>query len=709
MGNVQGIMTRDFISRKTHNWPLLSAAEMADILQQTAFLRNKHSSELAEFQMQNCMARSLYPMEDNMGSWRQVENDAHDNLQEYFDCSLDLLKHFEGKIVAAGGAVFKALYGERGSDIDFFFVDPEVEHLDAKSAQLKYDDLLAEVVSWLSARWLGGERKLPDYWGPGVMEGGPAVSNVYILRSEFVTTVHLVSTYFDDIKYQFIHRIYPSIGSILGGFDLGPAMVATDGYRIMATELGAYSALGHIIAVDTSRRSTSFEYRLKKYAKYCHILLPGLTPKTAKLEGVIKRLPAEKVLRKLESTVSKEGFIAACSEFKHEDPISLENNRPILDSSSFVPREKLDDPSHVLNLLSKLAASRGYDIEDISATNLVPNRKARRVEDLIELLESMATSKGYRLNVKLLAAHMFAKQTSNDLAALYQYVERMVLSEKRFVLRMPCVSINLEAFNPGVVNYLDDPYRRWNWVISGPGDDHIAKKSDYGDNPIWPMLTVSTNITMLLGGNLSSVTTPLILHLPETKVISPHGSAEDVGEQRITYAFKALECCGIEVEAGESLQQNCKEAILKSFREPSFGDIEGEVRDAMSESDRFEKIFKGKFEGWTEDRIVQLILDNLEIVRKKVTGVSWILRNPGRQWTSSINPIMEDPRAWYGDRYVSFRLGCEEVETCLRLMRRRPGVWKNLPHDVFGLIVRNVVWINSCPEEEQYDIQEDEL
>ena len=692
MGNVQGIMTRDAICRKTRNWPLLSPSKMELVRQRTQFLRSGNSVGLAEFRQKYCVAPPLHPIDFTIDTWQQTEQDALEHLEGCFPCSLDLLKHFEGRIVAAGGAVFKALYGEKADDIDFFFVDPEVEHLDAKSAQLKYDDLLAEVVSWLSARWLREERKHPEWWGPGVVEGGPAVNNVYILRSEFVTTVHLVSTYFDDIKYQFIHRIYPSIGSILGGFDLGPAMVATDGHRILATELGAYSALGQIIVVDTSRRSTSFEHRLKKYARHCHILLPGLSPQIAQTEGVTKRPNVVKVLQQLDTIVSCEGFTAKCGEFNDEESL-YERARILSEDAHYVLREAGFNTSYVLKLLVERAREHGYDIEDMDAVKLIPRSSTKSCDSLIDLLDRTAAAKGYRFNAKYHAGHIWTKGKNDDLLAAYQGYKNAILEEKRYVLRLPHANINLETFDPRVEYQTRG---RLGWVISGAKRDCVTKKSDYGDNPIWPMLTVSTNITMLLGGNLSSVTAPLILHLPETKVISPHGAAaEDVDEQRITCAFKALVCCGIEVEAGESLQQNCKEAILKSFREPSFGDIEGEVRSMMSESSWFETIFKGKFELWPEDRIVQLILDNLEIVRKKVTGVSWIRANPGRQWTSSINPIMEHPRDWYGERYVSFRLGCEPVETCLRLMRLRGGPWKDLPGDIFRLIVRTVVWKNS--------------
>jgi hypothetical protein len=65
--------------------------------------------------------------------------------------------------------------------------------------------------------------------------------------------------------YQIIHRIYPTMDSIIGGFDLGVCQVLYDGKAILATPLGYYCISHRVNIFDTTRRSTSYEARLHKY------------------------------------------------------------------------------------------------------------------------------------------------------------------------------------------------------------------------------------------------------------------------------------------------------------------------------------------------------------------------------------------------------------------------------------------------------------
>jgi hypothetical protein len=84
--------------------------------------------------------------------------------------------------------------------------------------------------------------------------------------------------------------------------------------------------------------------------------------------------------------------------------------------------------------------------------------------------------------------------------------------------------------------------------------------------------------------------------------------------------------------------------------------------------------------------------------KQRLTGVNWILRNPGKQWTSSINPIVADPRQWYGEHYRSYRIGNEDLETTLRLCRLRRGNPFSkgfMPLDMFKLLLRYIIWADS--------------
>eukprot|EP01124_Arcella_intermedia_P017934 TRINITY_DN2491_c0_g1_i1.p1 TRINITY_DN2491_c0_g1~~TRINITY_DN2491_c0_g1_i1.p1 ORF type:complete len:477 (+),score=140.25 TRINITY_DN2491_c0_g1_i1:90-1433(+) len=96
---------------------------------------------------------------------------------------------------------------------------------------------------------------------------------VFVERSD-----HVVNVDFGVQKrYQFILRIYPRIDIFIGGFDIGASMIAFDGVQIYTTQLGAWSLAKKAIIVDTTRRSTSYEYRLEKYTNLSFMLVfPGL-------------------------------------------------------------------------------------------------------------------------------------------------------------------------------------------------------------------------------------------------------------------------------------------------------------------------------------------------------------------------------------------------------------------------------------------------
>ena len=83
---------------------------------------------------------------------------------------------------------------------------------------------------------------------------------------------------------------------------------------------------------------------------------------------------------------------------------------------------------------------------------------------------------------------------------------------------------------------------------------------------------------------------------------------------------------------------------------------------------------------------------NLEIVREKLKGITWITKNPGRQWTSSINPAIVDPEEFYGTYYTYFNIGIEpNVESLIRLARTKKGnVWYMMPKGVLGIIFKFV-------------------
>ena len=264
------------------------------------------------------------------------------------------------------------------------------------------------------------------------------------------------------------------------------------------------------------------------------------------------------------------------------------------------------------------------------------------------------------------------------------------------------------------------------WVVSASkGRNHLNHTSDYQDNVVWPSRCVSTNLTMLAANNLSAVVSVVVLKLPGTKLVTPYGDGPDSDHDRYKVAENVrllgrLQECETDFilaqnemksdrgngETTDINSQMNKAAILRSFSEPKFGDDLGELpgEGKQAKTIRF-LLNKTSSKACPSIFLPEIIGSRVQEAGKKLIGINWRLTNPGTQWTSSINPVMKHPKDWYGERYVSFRIGCEGIETCLRLFRLRDGIWKNLPRDVFRKIVIVVVWMNSYLEDSKVNGQ----
>ena len=78
-------------------------------------------------------------------------------------------------------------------------------------------------------------------------------------------------------KFQIIFRLYSSPSEILHGFDLGSSAVGFNGKDVIFTTLGRFAYEYGYNIIDTTRRSTTYEARLRKYFdRGFHIILPNL-------------------------------------------------------------------------------------------------------------------------------------------------------------------------------------------------------------------------------------------------------------------------------------------------------------------------------------------------------------------------------------------------------------------------------------------------
>lgn len=274
----------DNYARKHHDWPLVSSTEILHLNARLIRAAIHHS------QFFDTTELLLVNNEHNIAVLRS----PHDDFRQQFPFVDTILNAFPGKLIVAGGSVYKAFqssgyqdettneyhYEMLGQcDVDFFFID---------CTEQEVDTIIRFTVKLLKTprdyvKQLIGEIK------QGVEDGDYDDNGLCIDRCQNTTTIYYAvgdDGDANDLNYraeydwldaggklQFIHRVYPSAASVIGGFDLGVCMGFYDGHDFYATPFGAWSIANQTIILDVSRRSTSFEYRITKYITRCNCRL----------------------------------------------------------------------------------------------------------------------------------------------------------------------------------------------------------------------------------------------------------------------------------------------------------------------------------------------------------------------------------------------------------------------------------------------------
>jgi len=80
--------------------------------------------------------------------------------------------------------------------------------------------------------------------------------------------------------FQIIFRVYQTASEILHGFDLGSSSIGFNGQELYFTTLSKFCYEYNCNIIDTTRRSTTYEHRLKKYfERGFEIIMPNLDMK----------------------------------------------------------------------------------------------------------------------------------------------------------------------------------------------------------------------------------------------------------------------------------------------------------------------------------------------------------------------------------------------------------------------------------------------
>lgn len=555
--SVRRILTEDWICRRNKNWPLV---ELLDFDNFQTYNRTRSKTGLCAVGGDSKYSYSkVFPSQ---------ENAYVKSLYQLFPSLSYILSKYQGKLAVCGGSLTRILtttpdYYKNSKkhrhfanfDCDIFFYNTTVNEAQT---------ILMDCVATMSST---------DEIGTGfktIVSRNDNVVNVVKFYS-FSRNIQ------EKIKYQFILRIYPTLNSIIGGFDIGCCMVAFDGKKFYATPLGAWSIMKNANIVDTTRRSTSFEHRLVKYEKLgFSIVLPGMKTLERDLNEMNEKLQALK---------------------------------------SFMFHN---------NLIF-------HDRENI---NVFAN-------DCIFI--------------------------GNKLALNDRYVK---LSRK----------------------WLPIEWREGNPVNS---DEILKKYSDYGsfdfspgcDNPDGKTFTKETiediQGKMLRCNNRSSFFTCMEMPADYNDALDGFQMLTDspiILYDLIRYQNHLTEF----LEDNYSMDNRTAIGLMGEFF-PEFNKLRKEGENLKS------------FETKVFDVMSKRMIENAILWKKDMTGLKWRTQNPGTQWTSSINPIMEDPRMFYGERYNRFMIGIpEEIAWTLLLIRRERGTFLyGLPRDLFNYLLDYscMIWI----------------
>lgn len=571
------LLTQDAYYRELKSWPSLSHESFTH-----SPIKNTESDDM--------FTNHYDHHHHNRGAGKLSLTDILKNIDLKHPFTTKLLNEFKGHLVACGGAIAKTIVNYRrsdtGEDIDLFFYNLTVE----EATQLRMD-----IINFLVVNWQIKDKDI----------------KINIQRNQFTTTIFIYQRdnnrfndeydHYDTFVYQLIHRIYPDISSILGGFDLPSCCVAYDGNELYATPLGAWSIRNKSIIIDTKRRSTSYEYRLLKYYRYGFTLIfPGLN-----------------------QSIMNEYVIYPCN----------------------------------------------------------------RAGDLLEKLSEIALQHGYMIQSHLKHGDILTKLRSEH--------EEFFSQKQQEANILPFLNIN-NSLGHVNMDYKDDyddskikigtnPYKR------DLDNRYINKISDYAsDSQMYSKYSPHANASRLRANNLDAVVSILEIN-NDTNIYDI--LINDAMNPDIKLTESIIEHYKSRVEhvrtpfkyyhphlSDERLKEYAEFNAYKDFYNLSkcFYKFTNEV---IMIRDNDEEYYKYR------DMLITAMIQNAKICEDKLKTIKWITQNPGRQWTSSINPIVENPRLWYGDKYIPVLTGIpEEIETCLRLARLR-SVWNILDNDVFNIIL----------------------
>jgi hypothetical protein len=203
----------------------------------------------------------------NFDTFKQNFIKKYNLLRFMFDSNLNQ------NVLLAGGCISNAIYGkfDDNSDIDIF-----IYGLSSDEATQKVITILNTIVETeqndINKKY---DADMSKHTHDPKKNSMPYKKDIdyYVMRNN--QTISLVL--YEKLKIQFILRLYKTPSEILHGFDIGSSAVGFDGKQLLFTTLSKFAYEYHANIVDTTRRSTTYERRLRKYfERGFSIILPNL-------------------------------------------------------------------------------------------------------------------------------------------------------------------------------------------------------------------------------------------------------------------------------------------------------------------------------------------------------------------------------------------------------------------------------------------------
>lgn len=641
---IKQLLNTDFVERKQKRFRLISGDQLVE------YLGSKYNLLKTPF--------VVVESDQNLRFYNtSIYKDGILYIQEKQSLLNNILQKHHGYLAMCGGQVLNILNrNANNDDIDLFFYNTTPKHA---------EKIIVETIHDLSKMNFSHEEH--------IYSKKYVKNEIYITRNKHVVNITVQTLYqnkyvnndkddeyyrVDILKLQFVLRIYPRLDLIIGGFDLTIAALAYDGYEFHATQIAAWSVKHRTNIIDISRCSTSFEYRLTKYhnRKCIDLLLPGVMKDDLKKEGG-STITYDELRYKLETFVEKYGYYMEYDD-NYDNHTTFERLfHKIPDKSYKIMFTKANFEQQLIKFVTKYP-------------NYTPEKHPLAVDDIFDIpmyLIKTPIDELFNLVTDFIKQFNYFIPADIDHYDTYKFDE--VFYSKSGIFQL----FGKTCYNGGDMFSMADRTQPYD----------IKKYSDYAHNHIHINKIQFVNSVCLVLNNVNAIKTYFTIDLDTsleeiTGMWNSHISNPFIGD--------IVTCWELCVEQLNNKRDTKYQNTIEYQNRRHFK-IMGEYgNDFMSKNISDNEQIK------MLDIIETRITKNHKLAIEELTGLSWITKNPTRQWTSSFNPVIKNPREWYKPKYTPFIVGIpENIETLLRLVRnRKNNVWSCVCKDIFNMLLLHI-------------------